>query len=84
MATGSHLVSRLRSDSVDKYNRRAQLRLSGANVGLVFVNVFGASLIIRPENLFISPSNSLVVCSRPFLRWVRALVWDSDYCARSS
>jgi hypothetical protein len=54
MATGSHLVSRLRSTSVDKYKRRAQLRLSGAIVGLVFVNVFAGSLVIRSENLFIA------------------------------
>ncbi|MFZ1955925.1 MAG: hypothetical protein WAU34_10555 [Desulfobacterales bacterium] len=45
MATGSHLVSRLRSTSVDKYKRRAQLRLSWAIVGLVFVNVFGGSTV---------------------------------------
>jgi hypothetical protein len=39
---------------VDKYKRRAQLRLSGAIVDLVFVNVFGGSLVIRSENLFIA------------------------------
>ena len=33
MATGSHLVSRLRSNSADKYKRRAQLRLNTAIVG---------------------------------------------------
>ena len=54
MATGSHLVSRLRSNSADKYKRRAQLRLSTALVDLVFVNVFGGSLVIRSENLFIA------------------------------
>lgn len=52
MATGSHLVSRLRSNSADKYKRRAQLRLSAVIVGLVFVNVFCGSLVIRSENLF--------------------------------